>query len=93
MSSLVTRWDEIRRCAFPRINGTGHQINIPNPVGDIHETLYGIQLSDREMKQATLLAAIRAHGNDLKPLVIVPRDTCEAGLFSSGFTLDKVLSA
>jgi hypothetical protein len=43
------------------------------------------------MKRATLLAAVTADGNNLKPLVIVPRNIYETGLFSSGFTLNKAL--
>jgi hypothetical protein len=48
---------------------------------------------DRDTKRATILAAIAADGRYLKPLVAIPRDTCEAELFQIGFTPDKLLHA
>jgi hypothetical protein len=47
----------------------------------------------RETKRATLLAAITADGHYLKPLVVIPRQTCDAELFQIGFTPEKILYA
>jgi hypothetical protein len=48
---------------------------------------------DRQAKRATLLAAITAAGDALKPLIIVPRHTCEQELYEIGFTPQSVLYA
>jgi hypothetical protein len=39
----------------------------------------------RQTKRATLLGAITLGGSYLKPLVILPRETCEAELFQIGY--------
>jgi hypothetical protein len=48
---------------------------------------------DRQSKRATLLVAITAAGDALRPLVIVPRQTCEQELYEIGFSPQYTLYA
>lgn len=44
----------------------------------------------REEKIATMLTGISTYGDDLKPLIILPRKTMEQEIYECGYKEDKV---